>query len=180
MGAYVSGDRGMSWQKFMTGLPNVPVHDLQIHPRDAELIAGTHGRAIMIVDNTQGADAVITRDPKVKSIEDLVGKSTGLLQFTPSHGMFMDAVTVMFISLPIFMPVVHELGWDPVWFGVLPIPDLLGKNQVLGNLLQTVHLSLNLLLIAVLIAHVGAALKHHFIDRDDVLTRMLPFQNREQ
>ena len=50
VGAYVSGDRGMSWQKFMTGLPNVPVHDLQIHPRDAELIAGTHGRAIMIVD----------------------------------------------------------------------------------------------------------------------------------
>ncbi len=50
VGAYVSGDRGASWQKFMTGLPNVPVHDLQIHPRDAELIAGTHGRAIMIVD----------------------------------------------------------------------------------------------------------------------------------
>jgi cytochrome b561 len=71
-------------------------------------------------------------------------------------------------------------GFQTVWFGVLPIPDLLGKNQVLGNLLQTVHLSLNLLLIAVLIAHVGAALKHHFIDRDDVLTRMLPFQNREQ
>jgi cytochrome b561 len=71
-------------------------------------------------------------------------------------------------------------GFQTVWFGVLPIPDLLGKNQALGNLLQTVHLSLNLLLIAVLIAHVGAALKHHFMDRDDVLTRMLPFQNREQ
>lgn len=71
-------------------------------------------------------------------------------------------------------------GFQTVWFGVLPIPDLLGKNQALGNLLQTVHLSLNLLLIAVLIAHIGAALKHHFIDRDDVLTRMLPFQNREQ
>lgn len=54
--------------------------------------ANHDGRAIVIVDNTQGADAVITRDPKVKSIEDLVGKSTGLLQFTPSHGMFMDAV----------------------------------------------------------------------------------------
>src|SRR5690606_6917795 len=50
IGAYVSGDRGASWQPFMTGLPNVPVHDLKIHPRDAELIAGTHGRAIWIVD----------------------------------------------------------------------------------------------------------------------------------
>jgi hypothetical protein len=34
----------------MTGLPTTPVHDLQIHPRDRELIAGTHGRSIWIVD----------------------------------------------------------------------------------------------------------------------------------
>jgi hypothetical protein len=34
----------------MTGFPIVPVHDLKIHPRDHELIAATHGRAIWIVD----------------------------------------------------------------------------------------------------------------------------------
>jgi hypothetical protein len=34
----------------MTGLPTVPVYDLKIHPRDRELIAGTHGRAMWIVD----------------------------------------------------------------------------------------------------------------------------------
>jgi len=50
VGAYVSLNRGASWQKFMTGLPTVPVHDLKIHPRDRELIAGTHGRSIWIVD----------------------------------------------------------------------------------------------------------------------------------
>ena len=50
VGAFVSMNRGASWQKFMTGLPTVPVHDLQIHPRDHELIAGTHGRAIYVVD----------------------------------------------------------------------------------------------------------------------------------
>jgi hypothetical protein len=50
VGAYVSIDRGGSWTKFMTGLPTVPVHDLRIHPRDHELIAGTHGRSIWIVD----------------------------------------------------------------------------------------------------------------------------------
>ena len=48
--AYASGDRGVTWQKFMTGLPNVPVHDLKIHPRENELIAATHGRAVWIVD----------------------------------------------------------------------------------------------------------------------------------
>jgi hypothetical protein len=34
----------------MNGLPTVPVHDLEIHPRDGELIAATHGRAIWIID----------------------------------------------------------------------------------------------------------------------------------
>jgi hypothetical protein len=50
VGAYVSTDRGGSWQRFMNGLPAVPVHDLEIHPRDRELIAATHGRSIWIVD----------------------------------------------------------------------------------------------------------------------------------
>ena len=50
VGAYVSTDRGKSWQKFMSGLPTVPVFDLKIHPRDRELIAATHGRGVFIVD----------------------------------------------------------------------------------------------------------------------------------
>ncbi len=50
VGAYVSTDMGGHWQKFMNGLPTVPVHDLKIHPRDRELIAATHGRSIWIVD----------------------------------------------------------------------------------------------------------------------------------
>ncbi len=50
VGVYVSLDRGGSWQRFMTGLPTVPVHDLRIHPRDRELIAGTHGRGVWIAD----------------------------------------------------------------------------------------------------------------------------------
>jgi hypothetical protein len=50
VGAYISRDRGQSWQKFMSGLPTVPVHDLKIHPRDHEIIAATHGRGIWIAD----------------------------------------------------------------------------------------------------------------------------------
>lgn len=65
-------------------------------------------------------------------------------------------------------------GFQTVWFGVLPLPDLLDKDKALGNTLQTVHAVLNLGLIGLLLAHVGAALKHHFLQRDDVLTRMLP------
>ena len=49
-GVYVSLNRGQTWNRFMTGLPTVPVHDLQVHPRDRELIAATHGRGFWIVD----------------------------------------------------------------------------------------------------------------------------------
>ncbi|MDG1483403.1 MAG: phosphate ABC transporter substrate-binding/OmpA family protein [Myxococcota bacterium] len=54
--------------------------------------AGYDAKAVMVVDNTQGADAVIARDPSVQSIEDLAGKSVALLEFTPSHGMLIDAI----------------------------------------------------------------------------------------
>ncbi|NUQ12993.1 MAG: hypothetical protein HUU26_11830, partial [Gemmatimonadaceae bacterium] len=47
---YVSLNRGQSWQRFMTGMPNVPIYDLKIHPRDKELIAATHGRSFWIAD----------------------------------------------------------------------------------------------------------------------------------
>jgi photosystem II stability/assembly factor-like uncharacterized protein len=48
-GLCVSLDGGASWQRY-PGLPTVPVHDLVIHPRDRELVVGTHGRGIYIMD----------------------------------------------------------------------------------------------------------------------------------
>ncbi|MEO7521000.1 MAG: hypothetical protein ABIW79_04215, partial [Gemmatimonas sp.] len=50
LSVYASIDRGQTWTKFASNLPSVPVYDLQIHPRDRELIAATHGRSFMIVD----------------------------------------------------------------------------------------------------------------------------------
>jgi cytochrome b561 len=66
------------------------------------------------------------------------------------------------------------LGFQTVWFGVLPIPDLLPKNPELGEGLKTVHLGLNFLMAALVAGHAAAAVKHHVADRNDVLRRMLP------
>ena len=67
------------------------------------------------------------------------------------------------------------VGFQTVWFGVLPIPDLIGKDRELADVLKIVHRS-TVYTFGVLVAvHVAAALKHHFLDRDDVLVRMLPF-----
>ncbi len=49
-GVYVSLDRGLTWQGLSAGLPPVPVHDLVVHPRDRELVAGTHGRSVWVLD----------------------------------------------------------------------------------------------------------------------------------
>lgn len=54
--------------------------------------AGYDGRAVLIVDNTQGGDAVIARKPEIQRVEDLAGHSVALLQFTPSDGMVIDAL----------------------------------------------------------------------------------------
>lgn len=49
-GVYVSIDRGKTWQSLAEGMPKVPVHDLVVHPRDRELVAGTHGRSVFVID----------------------------------------------------------------------------------------------------------------------------------
>jgi photosystem II stability/assembly factor-like uncharacterized protein len=50
-GLFVSLDAGVQWTKFTNGFPTVAVHDLKIHPRDNDLVIGTHGRGIWIVDD---------------------------------------------------------------------------------------------------------------------------------
>jgi hypothetical protein len=49
-GVYVSLDRGKTFMAFNEGLPAVAVHDLVIHPRENDLVIGTHGRSIYIAN----------------------------------------------------------------------------------------------------------------------------------
>jgi cytochrome b561 len=65
-------------------------------------------------------------------------------------------------------------GVQTVWFGIWPIPDLLSKDKELGNQLRQLHETLNWVFIAFISIHILAALKHHFINKDLVLLRMLP------
>lgn len=67
------------------------------------------------------------------------------------------------------------LGVGVVWFGAIPLPDLIGKDKALGELLKEVHETLNYTLLIVILTHAAAALQHHFFERDDILARMLPF-----
>ncbi|KPK78431.1 MAG: hypothetical protein AMS25_15425 [Gemmatimonas sp. SM23_52] len=51
LGLYIGVDSGQSWARFATGFPKVAVRDLAIHPREHDLIIGTHGRGIWILDD---------------------------------------------------------------------------------------------------------------------------------
>ena len=63
-------------------------------------------------------------------------------------------------------------GVQTVWFGVLPLPDLIGKDKALGHLLEEVHEVLNYTMLALVVVHLAAALQHHFIERQPFLQRM--------
>ena len=58
------------------------------------------------------------------------------------------------------------------WFGLFTLPDLIGPDADMKAIFEELHESLAKVLIAVVAIHFLAALKHHFIDRDDVLRRM--------
>jgi cytochrome b561 len=69
-------------------------------------------------------------------------------------------------------------GFQTVYLGLLPLPDLLSKDKVLGDALAALHEVLNITLLVLVVAHVAAAVKHQFVDRDGTLARMLPFLDR--
>ena len=70
-GVFVSIDGGKAWTELKNGMPTVAVHDLLIHPREGDLIAGTHGRGVFILDD-------IT--PLQQFTEEVFGKNAHLFK----------------------------------------------------------------------------------------------------
>jgi cytochrome b561 len=60
------------------------------------------------------------------------------------------------------------------WFGLVDVPKLSGPDERTTQLSHAIHEWGFWLLIAVVLAHAGAALYHHFYQRDATLARMLP------
>lgn len=85
---------------------------------------------------------------------------------------------LLFFAVPL-------LGWahssaagaSIVWFGLVHMPALLGPDKALAEITESLHaLAADGLLVLVGL-HVAAALKHHWIDRDGLLRRMLPLRD---
>lgn len=65
-------------------------------------------------------------------------------------------------------------GFPIVLFGQLPLPDFVPVNADLAEILKPAHRFAAYGLALLVLLHVAAALKHHLIDRDGLLQRMLP------
>jgi cytochrome b561 len=84
-------------------------------------------------------------------------------------------------ALMICTPVVGWLyssatGYPGVYLKLWQLPDLVPKNDALAKMLVIVHGSLAWTLLAVVALHAAAALKHHYVDRDATLRRILSWR----
>ncbi len=65
-------------------------------------------------------------------------------------------------------------GISVVYLNLVPLPNLVAKDRDLAQVLLTVHQTLNFTLATMVVLHAAGALRHHLVDRDGVLARMLP------
>ena len=99
---------------------------------------------------------------------------------TPAWQQRLAALThVALYGLLLVVPLIgwaysSATGFPVVWFGVLPLPDLLPKDKVLAELVKPWHAVAAFSLGALVVLHLAAALKHQFVDRDGLMRRMWP------
>lgn len=81
----------------------------------------------------------------------------------------------LMFALPLSGWLMSSAAGIPVYyFGMFKLTDFVGHDELLFNALREIHKWLSYALIACLLVHAGAALRHHFLLRDDTLKKMLP------
>jgi cytochrome b561 len=87
---------------------------------------------------------------------------------------------VLMVSLPLSGWIVNSAAGIPFKiFWWLELPPMGQADKQVATLTAHVHFWLGVAFVALLVVHIGAALRHHFVKRDGVLMRMLPIGDRE-
>lgn len=92
-----------------------------------------------------------------------------------THG----ALYALMLAMPVTGWLQHSAAGYPLsWFGLFKVPALIGRDREALAFWQQWHEWLAWALAALILLHVAAALKHHFLDRDGLLGRMWPSRPR--
>ncbi len=87
----------------------------------------------------------------------------------------------LLLFLPLSGWIMSSAGEFPVpFFGLFHMPDLVGKNEALFILMRSSHEILAIIIVGAVGLHFAGALKHHLIDRDTTLARMLPVAEKSK
>lgn len=94
------------------------------------------------------------------------------IQHLLSHAMHWGLYVLMFAQ-PLSGILMSQAAGFPVnVFGAFELPTLLAKNQGLAEFFRSAHGIVWVLMVIAVVGHIGAALFHHFVAKDDVLKRM--------
>lgn len=150
----------------------VYMHDLPLSPWKLQIYAWHKwaGVSLFILVSLRIVWRLSHRPP------DLPASIKASMKLAATQGHYLLYLLMIAIPLSGWM-MSSAKGYQTVYFGVLPIPDLLAKDKSLGDLLKVIHESLNYLFVTLVIGHVGAAFKHHFYDKDQLLLRMSLHRN---
>ena len=92
-GAYITINRGEEWHQIKGAVPTVPVDDIAIHSRDNDLILGTHGRSIWVLDDMTPleklSEGVLASDLHLFDVRDAVGYRINNHKGNTGHKMFI-------------------------------------------------------------------------------------------
>ena len=90
------------------------------------------------------------------------------------HGTHLALYALFFVVPLVGWAYSSAAGFPVVVFGVMPLPDLVAPDKALAELIKPLHGFSAFAMAALVLLHVAAALKHQWIDRDDLLERMVP------
>ena len=107
-------------------------------------------------------------------LPDNISRAMPAWQRIAHHGTHHALYALFFIVPLVGWAYSSAVGFSIVVFGVLPLPDFVPADKALAALIKPWHEISAFALVGLAALHIAAALKHHWIDRDGLISRMLP------
>lgn len=111
---------------------------------------------------------------RLRQVTPLLPESTSLWQKKASQYAHVALYVVMFMMPLSGWAMSNAAGYQVSVFGLFTMPNIVSANPKMRTLFGNIHTACGYAAIGLVALHVGAALQHHFLKRDDVLKRMLP------